>query len=145
PYKDNDMKSILKIEEESFPEGKRYSELIIGYLLSMKGSKLFVAEINNCLIGYSLGYMESPTIGHVASIAVKQDFRNKGIGTMLIIYLEKELEKEGAKFLKLEVSLNNEDAKKLYLRLGYKPATLLPNYYGKTDGLLMIKDLNPKI
>ncbi len=133
------MRSILKIEEESFSEGERYSWFVFEYFLIFKKGILLVAETNDDIIGYSLGYMENKSEGHIVSIAVKKAYRNKGIGTILMTNIENELKSRGANLVKLEVSVDNYNARRLYEKLGYKNVKVLPKYYGNRDGILMIK------
>ncbi|WP_281086589.1 ribosomal protein S18-alanine N-acetyltransferase [Caldisphaera lagunensis] len=139
PCTSNDMKHILSIESESFAEGERYSRSIFLYYIMFKKAILLVASIDNNIVGYSLGYMEDEEVGHIVSIAVKKAYRNNGIGTKLMESIENELKSRGAKLIKLEVSVDN-NARKLYEKLGYKMIKLLPMYYGNRDGILMIKE-----
>lgn len=142
PYRPGDIDKVMLVEDECFPPWQRYSRSTVEALLSMRGSRLIVAEVNGDIAGYSLGYMEGWSVGHIASLAVRPAYRRRGIGTALMLRLESELASEGAYLVRLEVSVNNEVAKSLYLKLGYRPVRLLPGYYsGVEDGLLMEKEL----
>jgi len=132
---------VLRIEEESFPPGQRYSGLVFEYLLSLPGSVILLAEEGGEVIGYAAGYMEGRGVGHVASLAVRPAFRGRGVGKGLMKALEAELMARGARRLRLEVRESNMVARRLYEGLGYRVVARLPKYYGDEDGLLMVKEL----
>lgn len=140
-YRPGDLEALLRVEEESFPPGQRYSGLVFEYLLSLPGSVILLAEEGGEVIGYAAGYMEGRGVGHVASLAVRPAFRGRGVGKELMKALEAELMTRGARRLRLEVRESNMVARRLYEGLGYRVVARLPKYYGDEDGLLMVKEL----
>ncbi len=86
-----------------------------------------VAEINNQLVGAIWGRLlnaENKGYGFVdhhtpeLSMAVKSEFRNRGIGTILLKTIVSEYKSLGIEYLSLSVDKANSAAK-LYQRLGY--------------------------
>lgn len=80
-------------------------------------------------------------------LMIDRDFRGEGIGRFLFEHdLEKAKKMPGLKIVKLYVFDDNEIAKKLYEKLGFKEFARLPKGFfrqGKyTDGLQMYKVLN---
>jgi len=140
-YRPGDLEALLRVEEESFSPGQRYSGLVFEYLLSLPGSVILLAEEGGEVIGYVAGYMEGREVGHVASLAVRPAFRGRGVGKGLMKALEAELMARGARRLRLEVRESNMVARRLYEGLGYRVVGRLPKYYGDEDGLLMVKEL----
>mgnify|MGYP001772919012 FL=1 len=138
-FRRTDMAALLRVEEECFPPGRRYSELTFRYLMSLPGSVTLVAEVGGEVAGYALGYLEPGGVGHVASLAVRPAYRRRGVGTALLRALEGELAREGARAFRLEVAASNREARRLYEREGYEVVGVLPGYYGGEDGLLMEK------
>jgi ribosomal-protein-alanine N-acetyltransferase len=67
--------------------------------------------------------------GHVVSVAVLEEHRQKGIGTRLIQLAQEEMKKKSANESYLEVRISNQSAVKLYEELGYKVTGKLEAYY----------------
>lgn len=74
------------------------------------------AGIANCFYGFSTFYAER--IINIHDIAVKNDYRNLGIGEALLGTVEKEARKERCQKLTLEVREDNR-ARNLYERFGF--------------------------
>lgn len=86
---------------------------------------------------------------HVGTIGlmVDKEFRAEGIGRFLIEYILKQAEKmEGLKIVKLFIFDDNEIAKNLYLKLGFKEFARLPDGFIRknkySDALQMYKELS---
>ena len=71
-------------------------------------------------------------------IIVDENYRNKGIATSLLKYLEKN---NNLKNITLEVRNSNIKAINFYLKNGFLKSTVRRNYYNNEDGILMIKNL----
>jgi ribosomal protein S18 acetylase RimI-like enzyme len=69
---------------------------------------------------------------YLSNIAVDPQFRDQGIGTYILENAFKTAEKKGCKRVLLDVTLNNEGARRLYERFGFK-------VYGKKDPKLIFK------
>ncbi|PID57462.1 MAG: GNAT family N-acetyltransferase [Ignavibacteriae bacterium] len=87
-----------------------------------------VMEVNNQLVGAIWGRLltnENKGFGYVddntpeLSTAVKNEYRNQGIGTKLIKAINTEYKKIGVEFLSLSVDKAN-NASNLYKRLGFE-------------------------
>ncbi|MFZ5968343.1 MAG: GNAT family N-acetyltransferase [Bacillota bacterium] len=74
-------------------------------------------------------------------IAIKEEFRNLGIGKELLDYFEKVVAQSSKVFL--VVADFNSKAKQLYEKCGYKEVGVIPNLYksGVTE-YLMMKELS---
>lgn len=76
---------------------------------------------------------------YIHIIAVKEEFRNLGIGKELLSYLEKDV---GTSKIFLVVDDFNPKAKSLYEKGGYKEVGVLPNLYKSgVTSYLMMKEL----
>jgi ribosomal-protein-alanine N-acetyltransferase len=95
--------------------------------LRRPGSELFVAREGGQPVGFILihpyGFAGSP---YIASIAVAENARGKGIGSLLLAFAEKHA--AGRQFIFLCVSSFNHGAQELYYRLGYERVGEIPNY-----------------
>ena len=72
-------------------------------------------------------------------IIVEDNYRNLGIATQLLKYLEKMHKKISN--ITLEVRESNKSAINFYKKNGFEQVLKRKNYYDNEDGLLMIKNL----
>ena len=98
-------------------------------------SKYIVAKENGEIVGFA-GIWYSVDDAHITNIVVRKNYRNKGIGSLL---LEKLIELAKTKAsLTLEVNTKNEIAQKLYLKYGFKNLGIRKKYYdGIEDAYIM--------
>lgn len=76
---------------------------------------------------------------HVTSVAVRRDFRGRGLGELLMLTLFEVGIRLGARWLTLEVRVSNHVARRLYLKLGFREAGIRPRYYtdNNEDAVIM--------
>lgn len=72
-------------------------------------------------------------------IIVDEKYRNKGIATKLLKYLESKY--SFIKNITLEVRESNKNAIEFYKKNGFSKVAIRKNYYDDENGLLMIKNL----
>jgi len=126
---EEDLQKVYEIELESFEEPYPYSLLKAYYYLA---KELFmVARDGNEILGYALGIVQYGYRGHVVSIAVKKDYREKGIGSMLLQNLENRFKALNCTHSYLEVNYKNIPAIKFYNKQGYVVVKFQKNYYGR--------------
>lgn len=80
---------------------------------------------------------------YVRALAVDQEHRSKGIGTMLLERLEIEATTAGSRRLALDVAAKNSGARRLYERFGMTKEAESPRWFGipNTNIIRMVKDL----
>jgi ribosomal-protein-alanine N-acetyltransferase len=66
---------------------------------------------------------------HINNLAVRDDFRGRGVGTALLEHVIGDGASRGAERATLEVRRSNAPARRLYERLGFEVAATRPNYY----------------
>lgn len=88
----------------------------------------YVAESDGSILGY-IGYWEILDEAHITNVAVKPEYRTKGIGRMLIKKVIDAAKKTNLYRLTLEVRVTNLPAKKLYSSFGFLEAGIRPKYY----------------
>ena len=66
---------------------------------------------------------------HINNLAVRGDFRGRGVGTALLEHVIQAGAARGADRATLEVRRSNAPARRLYERLGFAVAATRPNYY----------------
>ena len=86
-----------------------------------------------------LGYLEIRLVDGVIDIMnlfVNEENRRQGIATSL---MNEMFEKEDFNRIMLEVNENNNEAIRLYNRLGFKEISLRDRYYGEDTAIIMEK------
>ncbi|MEW6180823.1 MAG: GNAT family N-acetyltransferase [Chloroflexota bacterium] len=70
---------------------------------------------------------------YLYSFRVHPDFRNHGLGSLMVRHVEKDLIRRGFQRLTLNVAKNNLDALRLYLRLGFRIVATEPGIWSYVD------------
>ena len=115
--------------------------------------KSVASELNNPLScwlvaeedGIVAGYIGSQTVideSDMMNVAVRPDYRRRGIAEALVEELVEALKMRGSHCLTLEVRASNEPAKALYEKQGFAQVGLRKNYYRnpKEDALILRKE-----
>lgn len=135
------IKDVHKIEEDCFSipwsEKSFYEELT-----KNKMAIYIVAKENENIIGYG-GMWHVINEGHITNVAVKKEYRGKGIGSKIIealINIAKEKEMIG---ITLEVRTSNNIAQSIYKKNGFIMEGIRKEYYddNKEDAIVMWKHL----
>jgi ribosomal protein S18 acetylase RimI-like enzyme len=107
-----------------------------GYLKRSNRIGAWVAENNGLVVGF-VGLLETISeegVAEIEPLVVKTDSRGEGIGSKLVKYVKNEAIKKGFKFITIKPELRNEEAFKLYVKLGF-------NLIG---GVELFQDLMPE-
>lgn len=108
--------------------------------LESDSSHYLVVKDNSKIIGFA-GIKVTVPDCDIMNIVVKKDFRNQGIGSLLLkelINLSKSL---NVKDLFLEVNEKNTPAILLYNKFGFKKISTRKNYYKDNNAIVMKLDL----
>ncbi|MEM0174205.1 MAG: GNAT family N-acetyltransferase, partial [Sulfolobaceae archaeon] len=114
---EEDLFQIYDIERESFENPYPFS-LLRAYLY-ISGNLYLVAKEQDLVLGYIIGVIQFNIRGHIVSIAVRREWRNKGIGSMLVSELERRFKDFNCRYSYLEVAINNTPAINFYRKMGY--------------------------
>ena len=107
-----------------------------------EGIKVIGLLLSNLVIGICVFHVVFDE-AQINFFVVKQKFRKKGFGSYLMSYLIKQCEKLNIKKLFLEVSENNDTAKKFYSSFDFSTVGIRRNYYKDgSDALLKEKKIN---
>ena len=145
-----DIIPVMEINLRTLPE--HYSDYFYESLLEELPEAFVVAEISNKIVGYimckmehgfsnfkKLGFVKK---GHVVSIAVMNEHRSKGFGSALVNESIKGVKIRQCAELYLEVRCSNNDAVRLYEKLGLSITQRLKAYYRDgEDAYVMAIDL----
>lgn len=133
-----DINEIMAIEQEAFsmPWSRE------SYLAELKNqfACYVVCDVGGKIAGYG-GIWIVFEEAHITNVAVSAEFRCQGIGTAIMLELEKQAREKKALRILLEVRPSNEPALKTYRKLDYMPGNVRPEYYSDNgeDALIMIK------
>ncbi len=120
-----DLDEIQAIEEESFLcpfSKKQFLQLYLNY-----GKTFFVAEKGKEIVGYIIGVKGFRKI-IIASIAVKENYRRKGIATKLANHFIEKI-RDKIKVVELQVRVSNKKAILFYEGMGFIYKSILNSYY----------------
>ena len=132
-----DIIPVIEINLKTLPE--HYSDYFYESLLEELPEAFIVAEISGKIVGYimckmehgfsnfkKLGFVKK---GHVVSVAVIDEHRGKGFGSVLVNEAIKGVKTRQCSELYLEVRCSNNDAVRLYEKLGFSIIQRLKAYY----------------
>jgi len=146
----SDLIPVMEINLKTLPE--HYSDYFYESLLAEIREAFIVAEVNGKHVGYvmckteygfsnfkKLGFVKK---GHVVSIAVLEEFRKRGIGQALVEESIKGVKIKKCDEFYLEVRCSNNEAVRLYEKLGFVIKQQLNAYYRDgEDAFLMAIEL----
>lgn len=129
------IKQMAEIEKECF-ELDAWSFLTLKNELYDENKHYLIAEYNNLVIGYG-GYAQILDEAHIMNIAVRSQFRNKGIGSIILDKIISDAKKRGIGALTLEVMESNNAAIRLYEKKGFECLGIRKNYYRNKHNALI--------
>jgi ribosomal protein S18 acetylase RimI-like enzyme len=96
----------------------------------------WVAEVDGRVVGFAglLDTVGEAGVAEIEPVVVSAGFRREAIGSKLVEYAKEEAKKKGFRFISIKPELRNEEAFKLYVRLGF-------NLVG---GVELFQDLRPE-
>ena len=125
-----DIPELLRIENESF-DSDRFTERNFRHLLSRAHATTFVDEgEDGRLRGYAtVLYNRGTSLARLYSMAVSRESRSLGIGRALLQAVENAAREHEAAYIRLEVRVDNDRARALYERAGYRRFAISHEYY----------------
>lgn len=124
-----DLDALVRLENASF-KTDRLSRRSFRHWLSTDHRALLVAEAAHAVVGYILIiYHPGTRLARIYSIAVAAEQRGEGVGKALMLAGEQAARESGRLYLRLEVSIGNTPAIKLYETLGFQQFGIYRDYY----------------
>ena len=136
PLVTRDLKRIVEIEKESFPEP--WSMTVLRSEIEAGESRRYTkAVFDGELVGY-LGLMFVDDEVHINTLAVVAEHRQHGIASRLLLDgIDAGLDR-GARHATLEVAVSNAAAQALYRSFGLAPVGLRRGYYAKGEDAMVM-------
>lgn len=138
--KSSDLDDIYDLDVQTF--AMPWSKEALSYdILENDNAFVIVAEYE----GEFAGYADIWTVldeADLNSIAVRVDFRRKGIGDAIMLAMTEMLSANGVATINLEVRVSNMPAIKLYKKYGFNECGVRPGYYldNDEDALIMKRE-----
>ena len=133
----SDLKSLLVIENNTNPSPWTEKQMQSSFDV---GHHSFLCEDNNKnVIGFVI-YVAVEQEVHLLNIAVDNNYQRKGIGSILVNHLKKQVQAIGITLIALEVRVSNTNAISFYKKHNFIEDAIRANYYSKPkpeDALLM--------
>jgi ribosomal-protein-alanine N-acetyltransferase len=126
------LATLLAINDKSFEVNERASALKFEALFT--AGDVFVDDMFQTRAFAIVTDRDGP---YLVVIAVTSGLQRCGIGTKLLREIEDFYTLGSECEIKLTCKIENWQAQRLYLKLGYRPVRVIPGYYGTEDGLLM--------
>lgn len=106
-------------------------------ILNNNNALYLVALADGIVAGY-IGIFDLIDEFSIINIATHPDYRNKGIGRLLMQSIHDHADNKGCALITLEVRESNIPARSLYESFGYKESGRINNYYSdpKEDAIL---------
>ena len=139
----SDISTIVDIESSCF--STPFDEKTILYELTENPfAHVYSALVDGEVVGY-IDFMITFNSATINRIAVKEAFRKKGVGNLLLGQVLKDCEAqkdEEVEFLTLEVRQSNENAIRFYKKHKFESVTIKKGYYDDgEDGIYMVRSL----
>ena len=96
-------------------------------MLSDSSREVYLGLVKDQIVGFIILIMRGALVGYLQTVAVKPEWRNKGIGKKLMKFAEHRIFSQTSNIF-LCVSSFNRDAQRLYERLGYEVVGELKDY-----------------
>ena len=138
--KSSDLDDIYELDVQTF--AMPWSKEALSYdILENDNAFVIVAEYE----GEFAGYADIWTVldeADLNSIAMRVDFRRKGIGDAIMLAMTEMLSANGVATINLEVRVSNMPAIKLYKKYGFNECGVRPGYYldNGEDALIMKRE-----
>jgi ribosomal-protein-alanine N-acetyltransferase len=152
-FEPKDLDEVIIINRKCLPEN--YSRFFLMNLHSQFPKTFLVIEAKGIIVGYIITRIEKsfPRLslkklglvkkGHVISIAVLPEYRNKGLGSMLIDRAVNSMKKYyNVIACFLEVRVSNKEALALYAKKKFRVQKTVTSYYSDgEDAYIMNRDI----
>lgn len=133
----NDVDQIMEIESVSFGTFHWTAEAFESEIKNDVGHYFTAEDKDGNVLGYC-GFWLVTDEAHITTIAVRQDFRKKGLGEKLLQKMIETGYELNVKWFTLEVRASNLTAHNLYYKYDFKSLGLRKKYYQDNDEDAMI-------
>jgi ribosomal-protein-alanine N-acetyltransferase len=133
---ESDLDQVMEIESKSFehPWKRRFFQSD----LNKPSAYCWVAKENDVIAGYIVNWQVTDEL-HIADVAVKADFRRKGIASLLISETLALARGLGCTRIFLEVRPSNPEAVSLYKKFNFQVLYTRKSYYPNGEAAIVME------
>lgn len=121
---------LVAIYSAAFGDLPEESDELIVYNTSQDGRKLWVARKDGKIVG-TVTTAEEGDVQWVTALAVHPKHEGQGVGTALLLYAKDFASQSGAKYVMLDVEIENSKALSVYEKAGFMKAQQIDYYVKK--------------
>jgi len=96
-------------------------------ILTDPSREIYLAVVQSQIAGFVILNMKGAFVGYIQTVCIFPEWRNRGIGTKLLAFAEQRIFQDTPNAF-MCVSSFNQDAQRLYERLGYRVVGELKDY-----------------
>ncbi|WP_461240621.1 ribosomal protein S18-alanine N-acetyltransferase [Paucilactobacillus sp. N302-9] len=140
-----DVPEILQVEQQIYGATPWNENAFVQEIRRKRDRLYLVVRKNDMLIGFvGCSFDRVHNESHITNIAITPAYQNKGIGRYLLQYLLKISAAVDMHVISLEVRISNENAQRLYRKMGFLKRKIKKGYYlgDHEDALEMVLDLS---
>jgi [ribosomal protein S18]-alanine N-acetyltransferase len=130
-FRPSDVWAVYDLASANLKE--RYNPSVFTELSPYWPNGFLVVEEMGRIIGFLFGIMSSEVESRVLMLAVQKEYRNHGIGSMLLTQFLREGANRGVHFVTLEVRASNLPAIRFYQRFGFMLTGRIREYYSNGE------------
>ncbi len=132
----SDLPQAAALEAKTF--SMPWKEEDFAEMIAAPYAHFFVADEDGRIVGI-IGLRDLSGEGEITNVAVCEERKRHGIGSMLVSRVIEESQSLGIGDLTLEVRVSNEAAIRLYDKFGFKSEGIRPGFYEKPveDALIL--------
>jgi ribosomal-protein-alanine N-acetyltransferase len=145
-FEKSNLEDIVGIEGASFSDPWSQKMFLALHEINPKG--FYVVKLEDRVVAYAIiliePYIDKTSLkrrGHLINLAVSPDHRRQGIGSTLISRLQKDMKKNRANLILLEVRRTNKAALDFYSKLMFKRIGSIRGFYKDEDAMVMSKEI----
>jgi ribosomal-protein-alanine N-acetyltransferase len=137
-----DLDSIVSIERQAFSTPWPRSAFV-GEIHDRSWSRVIVAQSGQEVVGFMIYWIVATEL-HLLNLAVRSDWRRRGIGRSLTDLLLADAESQKRTGVLLELRVSNLPAFNLYQSMGFEKLAVRPGYYSDNDEDALVMSLQLK-
>ncbi len=130
-FRPTDLWAVYDLASNNLKE--RYNPSVFTELSPYWPNGFLVVEEMGRIVGFLFGILSSEVECRVLMLAVKKEYRNHGIGTMLVTRFLMEGANRGVHFISLEVRASNLSGIRFYQRFGFMLTGRISEYYSNGE------------
>lgn len=132
PPEEVDLPDLYRLDHEAFGEDEGYPYFFLRQLFDAHRRDFLLMERDGVLCGYSLAVRASgEEHAWLLALGVLPAFREQGCGWALLDAAVRHSRDVGARRIHLVVRPDNDSARRLYLKYGFREGAYRKNYYGR--------------